>query len=135
MKQSLRKYIEDEIRDYDQTKKDWEEIQNSVIKGSYHGDDSGIRGTDTSAPTESKALKLITNKRLGQLEKTMKAFESVLTRLHEEKFRLVVLKYWTKPQTLTDEGIALELHCSRATFYNWRDGILLALAKELGMVD
>lgn len=135
MKQSLRKHIEDELRDYDTTKKDWESIQADIINGGGHGDDSGIRGTDISNPTASKALQLITNKRLSQLEKTIKAVESVVTRLPEEKFKLVVLKYWTRPQTLTDIGIAMDLHISIRTLYDWRDGIVYAIAKEMGHIS
>lgn len=134
MKQSLKKHIEDELRDYDTTKRDWEEIQDSIVSGSGHGDDSGIRGTDISNPTASKALQLITNKRLAQLEKTIKAVESVVTRLPEEKFKLVVLKYWTKPQPLNDVGMAMALNCSQSTFYEWKNGILKLIAIELGLI-
>lgn len=135
LKREIRLYIESELRDYDRVKKEWEQIQDDIINGSGHGDDSGIRGTDTSAPTESKALRLITNRRLAQLERTIKAFESVLTRLQEDKYRLVVLKYWTRPQMLTDEGISQQLICDKRTLYKWIDGILTALAKEMGVID
>ena len=134
MKQSLRKHIEDELRDYQTTKDDWESIQADIICGAGHGDDSGIRGTDISNPTASKALQLITNKRLAQLEKTIKAVESVVTRLPEEKFKLVVLKYWTKPQPLNDVGMAMALNCSQSTFYEWKNGILKLIAIELGLI-
>ena len=132
MKQSLRKHIEDELRDYQTTKDDWEEIQDSIVKGSRCGDDSGIRGTDISNPTASKALQLITNKRLAQLERTIKAVEGVMSRLPEDRHRLVLLKYWTNPQPLNDVGIAMELNCSLSTFYEWKNGILKLIAIELG---
>ena len=135
LKRGIRLYIESELRDYEQTKQEWENLQDEIVYGSSCGDDSGIRGTDISRPAEQKALKLITNKRLSQLERTIKSFERVLTNLQEDKFKLVVLKYWTNPQTLTDDGIAMELHVSKRTLYDWQNGILLALSKEMGMVD
>ena len=135
LKRGIRLYIESELRDYEQTKQEWENLQDEIVYGSSCGDDSGIRGTDISRPAEQKALKLITNKRLSQLERTIKSFERVLTNLQEDKFKLVILKYWTSPQTLTDDGIAMELHVSKRTLYDWQNGILLALSKEMGLVD
>jgi RinA family phage transcriptional activator len=134
MKQSLRKHIEDELRDYDTTKADWESIQDDIINGGGHGDDSGIRGTDISNPTASKALQMITNKRLAQLQKTIKAIEGIMMRLPEEKYRLIVLKYWTKPQPLNDVGISMELNCSLSTYYEWKNAILKLIAIELGLI-
>ena len=135
LKKAIRQYIESELRDYDRVKKEWEQIQDDVINSSGHGDDSGIRGTDMSAPTESKALRLISNRRLAQLERTIKAFERVLTRLPEDRFKMIVLRYWTHPQPLTDDGIAMELFVDKRTVYNWCNAIIGELAKELGMVD
>lgn len=135
LKRSIRVYIESELRDYDNTKREWEQIQDDIVRGSSCGDESGIRGTDIGRTTESKALRLITNKRLAQLEKTMKCFERVIVSLPNEMIRLVQLKYWDCPRTLTDDGIALELHMDKRTLYRYTNGILLALAKEMGLVD
>ena len=135
LKRGVRLYIESELRDYDSTKKEWEQLQTDVIYSSGGGDDSGIRGTDVGAPTERKALKLITNRRLSQLERTIKAFEKVMMNLTEDMYRLVQMKYWDLPRTLTDDGIALELHIDKRTLYRYTNGILLALAKEMGVVD
>lgn len=65
----------------------------------------------------------------------MKCFERVIVSLPNEMIRLVQLKYWDCPRTLTDDGIALELHMDKRTLYRYTNGILLALAKEMGLVD
>lgn len=135
LKREIRLYIESELRSYDDTKKEWEQIQSEIICGGGGCDDGMPRSTDVGQPTERKALRLITNKRLAQLERTIKAFERVLTNLQEERFRLVVLRYWTSPQPLTDDGIAMDLNIDKATLYRWVNGIMLALAKEMGLVD
>lgn len=135
LKRGIRMYIESELRDYDNTKKEWELLQDEIICGSGGNDDSGIRGTDISQPTERKALKLITNRRLSQLERTIKSFEKVIINLQPDLIRLVQLKYWDNPRMLTDDGIALELHIDKRTLYRYTNGILLALAKEMGVCD
>lgn len=141
LKREYRQYIESELRDYDHTKAEWEALHESITTSKNNQLDDymeklGLQSAERYASTtESKALRLISNNRLAKLERTIRAFERVLSNLQEEKFKLVVLKYWTYPQTLTDEGIAQELCCSRTTFYRWNDGIILALAKEMGLID
>ncbi|QDR81368.1 hypothetical protein [Sporomusa termitida] len=135
LKRELKAYIEAELKDYHQTKADLLETKDNLILQSPVADESGIRGTDTSRPTEAKVMQLITNKRIKRAEQTIRAIETVISALPEEKFRLIELKYWTRPQPLTDIGMAMQLNCSRATLYNWTDGILLALAKEMGLID
>ena len=134
LRRELKAYIEAELRDFHQTKIDLVEAKDELILKSPVTDPSGIRGTDTSRPTESKAMQLITNKRIKRAEQIVRAIEMVVNALPEEKYRLIEVKYWTKPQTLTDIGVAMEINCSRATLYNWIDGILLALAKEMGLI-
>lgn len=135
LRREIKAYIEAELRDYHQTKADLVDAKANLILQSPIADTTGIRGTDTSKPTESKVIQLITNKRIKRAEQVVQAIDMIISALPEEKFRLIVLKYWTKPQTLTDVGMAMQLNCSRATLYNWTDGILLALAKEMGLID
>jgi RinA family phage transcriptional activator len=134
LRKEIRRYIETELQDYENTKREYELVQQDIVNQSGTLDGQP-RGTDISQPTERKAIKLVTNKRLAQLERTIKAIERVITNLPEEKFKLVRLKYWTSPQILTDEGIAQQIGCSRSTYYEWKDGILIALAKQMGLID
>lgn len=133
--QEDKRWIESELRSYDNTKREWEQIQDDIIYGGGCGEEGMPRGTDIGNTTQSKALRLISNRRLAQLERTIKAFERVLTRLPEDRFKMIVLRYWTHPQPLTDDGIAMELFVDKRTVYNWCNVIIKELAKELGMVD
>ena len=135
IKKEIKAYVECELRDYLQTIRDLGEERQQIIENSPTFDDSGIRGTDISKTCEKKALQLITSKRILQIGRTIEAIQSVLDSLPEEKYKLVQLKYWTKPQTRTDEGIARELNVGKATYYRWIDGIVLAIAIELGYVN
>lgn len=133
LRREIKAYIEAELRDYHQTKADLIEAKDDFIHQAPIADLSGVRGTDTSRPTESKVLQIITNKRIKRAEQIIQAIEIIVSALPEEKYRLIELKYWAKPQTLTDAGIAMELNCDRRTLYKWKDGILLAIGKEMGL--
>ena len=69
------------------------------------------------------------------MESTCKAIENIVGELQEEKFKLVDLKYWTKPQTLTDIGICQKIPISKTTFYKWRDEIIIAIGIEMGLIN
>jgi RinA family phage transcriptional activator len=134
MRREIKAYIEAELKDYNDTLRQIGEDKNELILSSHCPDDSGIRGTDISNPTHNKAVQLMTNKRIRRMEDTCRAIQRVVEALPEDKYKLVELKYWTRPQTRTDQGIAMAINCSIMTYYRWKDGILLALAKEMGLV-
>lgn len=136
MRKEIKAYIEAELRNYNQSKKDLEEIKNDIVEEGKHVDDNvGIRGSGRSNVVESKTIRLITNKRIKKLEETIRAIDVVLGELEEEKYRLVEMKYWTRPNPLSDEGMCQKLCISRRTFYRWIDGIILAIAIEMGLVE
>lgn len=136
MRKEIKAYIEAELRNYDQSKKDLEEIKNDIREeGKSISDSMGIRGSGTSNIVESKTIRLITNKRIKKLEETIRAIDVVIGELDEEKYRLIELKYWTRPNPLSDEGMCQKLNISRRTFYRWIDAIVLNIAIEMGLVD
>jgi RinA family phage transcriptional activator len=132
LRREIRLYIEAELRDYHQTKADLLEAQDDIMLEGHMIDVSGIRGTSIGRPTEAKMMKLLTNKRIRRMQQIIAAIERVVNLLPPEKYRLVELRYWQKSRGLTDDGIARELNCDRRTIYRWVDGILLAVAMELG---
>lgn len=135
LRRDLKLYIEAELRDFDDTLRSIGEERNELIMSSPVHDNNGGKSYDIGNPTESKAFKIMTNKRIKRMEDTVRAISRVIDNLPEDKLRLVELKYWTTPQTRTDEGIAQEICCDRRTLYRWVDGIILAIAKEFGLVD
>lgn len=135
IKREIKAYIEAELRDYHDTIKAIEEDREELILSSPVRDNVGGKSYDIGDPTQAKAIKLLTNKRIRRMEQTVEAINRVLAELPEEKYRLVELKYWTRPQTLTDVGIARELCCDRRTIYKWIDGIVMAIGIELGLLD
>ena len=92
----------------------------------------GGRSSFPSSPTEMIGTRLATHKRLNQLEGIVNAINKVYTRLPETHRQLLQLKYWTKPQQLTWEGIAQKLHVSRRQAFYWRDEIVNLIGQAIG---
>ena len=134
LRREIRAYIEAELRDYHQTKIDLVEAKEDImLEGPLLSEvNTGSETYKISRPTEDKTLRLVTNKRIKRMEQIIRAIETVVNSLPEEKYRLVELRYWSKPRTLTDDGIALEINCDRRTIYRWLDGILMSIAAEMG---
>lgn len=136
LRKDIRDHVEAELRYYEQSKQDLCELRDEIIDGAPVRDDSGGGGQHyTGRPTESKAIRLATNRRLKQLERTIRAIENVVAELPPEKAQLVQLKYWQRPRLLTDAGIGQEIGCSDKTVRRWTDGIIQAIAVEMGLID
>ena len=127
-------HVESELYAYHDTKKEIVRLKNEILHASPVRDENvgGGRGNLPGDPTGRTAVLMVTHRRIEQLERIVDAIEAVYERLPKEKQELVRLKYWTQPQTLTWEGIALKLHVSRRTAINWRDEIVYAIAERLG---
>ena len=135
LRREIRAYIEAELRDYHSTLNAIVEDRNELLLKSPVFDSNGGKSYSVGDPTQAKVVTLMTNKRIRQMEKTCYAIKAVILALPEEKHDLIKLKYWTRPQPLTDIGIAMKLNISRRTYYNWIDGIVLAIAVEMGLAE
>lgn len=127
------KHIESELYHYHETKKEIERLKNHILHASPAPNRTGGSRSNTPGdPTGKTATLMMTHRKIEQLEQIVRAIDYVFNQLSKEKQELVRLKYWTKPQTLTWDGIALKLDVSRRTAINWRDGIVYAIAEILG---
>ncbi|MEV2910767.1 transcriptional regulator [Paenibacillus larvae] len=127
-------HVESELYAYHETRKEIIRLKNEILYGSTPADDNvgGGKSNLPGDPTGEVAVLLSSHKKLEQLERIVNAIESVHNSLPEEKQKLIRLKYWTRPQRLTWEGIAAELHVSRRTAMNWRDRVVRAIAQKIG---
>lgn len=128
------KHIESELYTYHDTKKEIVRLKNEILYASPNHDENvgGGRSNLPGDPTGRTAVLLVTHRRIEQLERIVDAIESVVDKLPEEKQKLVKLKYWTRPQTLTWEGIAMRLGISARQAMRWRDEIVYAIAEKIG---
>jgi len=133
LKKGTIKHVESELFAYHDTKKEIEQIRDDIIRSTpYNDNPEGGRSSERGDPTARTVETLVTHRKLEQLERITKAIDNIYTSLPEERKRLVKLKYWTKPQTLTWDGIARELNVSRRQAIRWRDDILHSIADRVG---
>lgn len=127
-------HVESELYAYHDTKKEIVRLKNEILYGTACQDENvgGGRSNLPSDPTGKTAVLMVSHRRIEQLERIVDAIESVVERLPHEKQRLVRIRYWTRPQRLTWDGIASELHVSRRQAMRWRDEIVHQVAVKIG---
>lgn len=127
------KLVEAELYQYRETKKEIERVRQQIMYGSPQDENTGGgRGNLPTDPTGSVATALVINKRLQNMESVVHAIETVYEKSDEHHKRLIELKYWTNPQTLTWEGIAQKLYVGRMTAFRWRNEIIYSIAELMG---
>ena len=134
LKKPTFKHIESELYSYHETLKEIQFLRNNLMFCKENDDENigGGRSSFISSPTEQIGTKLATHKRLNNLETIANAIEKVYTGLPDSHQKLIKLKYWTKPQLKTWDGIAQELNVSRRQAFNWRDEVINTISEVLG---
>lgn len=127
------KHIESELFAYWDTVKEIARLQEEIIHATPDIKNiGGGRSNLPGDPTGTTVVALVSHRRLEQLEKIVDAIQTVYERLPEDKKKLIRLKYWTHPQTLTWDGIARQVPISKRMALYWRDEIVLEIAHRLG---
>ena len=127
------RHIEAELYAYQDTIKEISRLRDEILHASP--EPNRVGGGKSNLPSDrtgETATRLATDKRLAMLMEVAEAIKAVYDGLTPDKQKLIRLKYWTRPQTLTWDGIAIELHVSRITAIRWRDEIVHAIALRLG---
>lgn len=133
MRKDIRYFVEAEIRNYHETKNEYNCVRADLYGVSaiqYDGMETGGNG-GPSSPTESAALILVTNKRLKRMEETLRSIDKIIVGLDPIQLQFIQLYYWGNKYTLV--GIAQMIGCSKRTLQRWRDKICEDLAVEMGL--
>lgn len=126
-------HIESELYSYHDTVKEIQRLRDDIIYSTSDDENQGGgKGNLPSSPTENIATALVTNRKLQHLESIAHAIERVYNAVNDDYKKLIRLKYWTKPQTRTWDGIAIELCVSRRQAFRWRDEVIVAIGEILG---
>jgi len=134
IKKATFKHIEAELHSYRDTLREIDQLRKDIMFCSEHTDENvgGGRSNLPSSPTERIGTTLVTHRRLQQLETIANAIQLVYDRVPDDHKKLIQLKYWTKPQRYTWDGIAEKLHISKRQAMRWRDEIVYTIAEVLG---
>jgi len=133
VKKETFKHVESELFAYHETKAEINRIRQEILHGTASPDNNGGgRSNLPGDPTFRVVSSLDNHKRLKYLENIANAIEEVYTQLPEEKQKLIRMKYWTRPQLLTWDGIADRLNVVPRTAKRWRNEVVYAVAKSLG---
>lgn len=125
------RYVEAELYAYPWRKQEIERLRADIIDATPERL-AAVGAEGVGDPTLSRVMRLLTSKRLERLVEHYEAITRVYERLEPEKKRLVEMRYWQRE--LTDLGIYRRLHVSRRTYFYWRGQILLAIAREMGLL-
>jgi RinA family phage transcriptional activator len=128
------KHVENELEAYAQTKREIERLKADILHGRNSPDENigGGKSNLPSDPTGTTGTILASHESLQHMQKVVTTIERVYGSADESKRKLIRLRYWTRPQTLTWDGIAIELNCHRATALRWRDEIVIVIAASMG---
>lgn len=138
MEMNIRKgafqHVESELFSYHETCKELIRLKNEILHGKTSTDENvgGGRSSLPGDPTGRTAVLLVAHRDIEHMQRIIDTILSIYEGLPADKQKLIRLKYWTRPQTLTWNGIAVELKCGRATAIRWRDEIVVAIARRLG---
>ncbi len=133
---SVFKHVELELCNYHQTARRYQLRREELMFGSSVADENvgGGKSNLPGNPTERVAIALVMDQRLQVLDNIVTSIEDITSQLPPERMQFVRLKYWSRPQTLTWDGLAIELHCSRSVLFKWRRELVFALAERFGWV-
>lgn len=125
------KYIDYELLHFEDSKRELENLKMEIIETSSAPSDGQPRGNITGNPTEQKAMKLLSSVAIAKITKTINAIEKMRISLNPEYLKFFELNYVKKVGIVK---ICQEIGIEERTFYRWRDYIIRATGKELGLI-
>jgi len=127
---SIFRYIEHELYNYEQTKKDLQLYREQVLEGTASPEVSVQNGPGDV--TANKVIKLTSSAFVVQAERVIQAIDKALSILGDKHNELFKLKYqmgvsW--PQITIDMGI------SDRTYYRLRRELVITVGQHLGLIN
>jgi RinA family phage transcriptional activator len=112
--------VEGEIKAYPAIKKEYESVKDDIINETPIMDGE-IRGSNPGSVTEEKAIKIITSKRLADMERKIKAIEAVYKSLTGER-KQCMEEIWL--DRYTNGAISYRLGVSEKSIKRWKRQIV-----------
>lgn len=137
MRRSTMKYLEDELFSYPGMEKHIKSIREEIINPWKEQDTNigGGRANSNVSTVEIKATRLVNDKRLKRMQEVKQAIETIYNEGDQNQRKMLDVYYFTRPRTLTIDGVAQKMNVSRRTIFRVRKSILSRLADELGIIN
>jgi RinA family phage transcriptional activator len=133
IKKATFKHIESELYSYKDTIKEIKKLQNQILFGKGLQDESGIRGSEISRPTERIATRLLTHKTLRNLDEIVEAIDYAVNALTVDHRNVIHTKYWSGKRLSWDD-VAIQLNMHRNTAMKLRKDVILLIADKIGWI-
>ena len=131
IEKSIFRYIEHELYNYEDTKKELEGYKLDIIE-STNRPETSVMGGRIGDTTGSKAIKLTTSKYILKSEKVIRAVEKGLGMLTDEHRELFSLRY---QDCMSMPEIIAEMHISERNYYRKKREIVAVVGQELGLIN
>lgn len=130
----VRDFVAWQLEHYRDNKMQLEEYKRDLIPSptAKYGGTTG-HGNEAHRSTEDIVERISSSAYIRNLEQTVKAIDYVISRLDSTDLDLVKLVYFRGEYTV--EGAAQIVNLSRRAAYNHINGVLVAVAMELGLVN
>lgn len=127
---SIFRYIEHELYNYEETKKELARYREEILEGTPFQEVSVQ--TNPGNPTAQKAIKLTSSAFVVQAEKVISAIERSLAILGERYKELFYYKY---QKGLPWQEVILEMDISDRTYFRWRRELVAMVGQQLGLLN
>ncbi len=127
---SVFRYIEHELYNYEQTKRDLQLYREQVLEGTSIPEVSVQSGLGDV--TQNKAVKLASSAFVVQAERIIDAVDKSLAMLGEQHRTLFKYKYY---DCMPWQEIAVEMGISDRQYFKLRREIVIAVGQKLGLLD
>jgi len=129
--------MEHEWYNYHNTLKEIARLREEIMNPFDEEPDTNVGGGVNSVrvpgdPTGRVAARLMTSKQLNYLTEITETIEQVYNALPDNYKELVRLKYWSKNNQMTWEGIAFKVDKSERQCRRWRKEIITASIELIG---
>lgn len=129
------KHIEAELYYYHDTTKEIERLRKEIMFGNSSDDENtgGGRSSIPGRPTERIATRLLTHKRLRNLEEMAEAISYSYNALSDDHRNVIKTKYWSRKRLNWDD-VSTQLNMHRNTAMKLRKDVVYLIAEKIGWI-
>lgn len=129
------KHIEAELYYYHDTMKEIERLRKEIMFSNSSDDENtgGGRSSIPGRPTERIATRLLTHKRLRNLEEMAEAISYSFNALSDDHRNVIKTKYWSRKRLNWDD-VSTQLNMHRNTAMKLRKDVVYLIAEKIGWI-